>query len=39
MRQAITPLLREWIDEHLPALVEDIAAREVRKLLAERDQG
>jgi hypothetical protein len=37
VRQAITPLLREWIDRHLPELVEDIAAREVRKLLAERD--
>src|SRR5699024_9754359 len=32
VRQALTPLLKAWLDENLPPLVERIVREEVRRL-------
>ncbi|MDF2096692.1 DUF2497 domain-containing protein [Aquibaculum arenosum] len=35
VRQALTPLLQAWLDENLPALVEDVVREEVQRLVIE----
>lgn len=36
VREMLRPLLKEWIDENLPTLVEEIVAREIAKIAAHR---
>lgn len=33
MRSVLKPLLREWLDDHLPQVVERMVAREINKLV------
>lgn len=35
VRQVLTPLLQTWLDENLPALVEDVVREEVQRLVVE----
>lgn len=39
VRQALTPLLKAWLDENLPALVERIVREEVRRLAQQARDG
>ncbi len=32
VRESLRPMLREWIDSHLPGIVETLVEREIRKL-------
>lgn len=32
VRQMLEPMLKQWLDANLPAIVEDVAIREVRRL-------
>jgi len=36
VREMLRPLLKEWIDENLPTLVEEMVAREIAKIAAHR---
>jgi len=36
VREMLRPLLKEWIDENLPTLVEEMVAREIAKITANR---
>ncbi|MGJ8537846.1 MAG: DUF2497 domain-containing protein [Parasphingopyxis sp.] len=36
VREMLRPLLKDWIDENLPALVEEMVAREIARIAANR---
>jgi len=36
VRDALQPVLKQWLDQHLPAIVEQAVAREVERLAARR---
>lgn len=36
VREMLRPLLKNWIDENLPALVEEMVAREIARIAANR---
>jgi hypothetical protein len=36
VREMLRPMLRDWLDANLPALVEDLVAREIDKIMASR---
>ncbi len=36
VREMLRPLLKEWLDENLPTLVEEMVAREIAKITANR---
>lgn len=36
VREMLRPLLKDWIDENLPSLVEELVAREIEKIAANR---
>jgi hypothetical protein len=38
VRQEVRPMLREWLDQNLTALVERLVDREIRRLSREADQ-
>src|SRR5579875_2359995 len=35
VREALRPLLRSWLDEHLPALAEKLAREEIARIVQE----
>lgn len=37
VRDMLRPMLRDWLDANLPALVERLVAEEVRRITAKRD--
>jgi cell pole-organizing protein PopZ len=39
VREALRPLLRSWLDEHLPALAEKLAREEIARVLREAGLG
>ncbi|KAA2215216.1 DUF2497 domain-containing protein [Teichococcus oryzae] len=41
VREELRPLLREWLDQHLPALVKTLVEAEIRRLMGQsgRDGG
>lgn len=36
VREMLRPLLKDWIDQNLPALVEEMVAREIARIAANR---
>ncbi|TVV70732.1 DUF2497 domain-containing protein, partial [Sphingomonas solaris] len=36
VRELIRPMLTEWLDSHLPAVVEKLVAREIARITAEQ---
>ncbi|WP_375382295.1 DUF2497 domain-containing protein [uncultured Sphingomonas sp.] len=36
VRDMLRPMLRDWLDANLPALVEDLVAREIQKIISSR---
>ena len=36
VRDMLRPMLRDWLDANLPALVEDLVAREIEKIISSR---
>jgi uncharacterized protein len=32
VREMLKPMLKDWLDEHLPAIVEDLVSREVARI-------
>ena len=36
VREMLRPMLRDWLDTNLPALVEDMVAREIEKITSSR---
>ncbi len=37
VREMLKPLLKQWIDENLPSMVEELVAREIARIAAGRD--
>ena len=37
VREMLRPMLKEWIDENLPGLVEELVAREIARIAAGQD--
>ncbi len=37
VREILDDLLRDWLNQHLPPMVEKIAKREIQKLVANSD--
>ena len=38
VREALQPLLKEWLDKNLPGLVERLVAQEISKLVEKSDR-
>ena len=36
MREMLRPMLREWLDTNLPAMVETMVAAEIARITAQR---
>lgn len=38
VREAVTPLVREWLDRNLPSLVERLVAREIQRMVSHAEE-